>query len=352
MKKLISIIILLAMLSCTIIMAIPAAAEETETIGDTSYEPTTTGTESTTDPFADPFEDTRYYIPCPSDELYVTADSYLAEFARRIPAIGDIATSLVDAIPSEISELMTKDEFDTLGSERMTRVSGYPQSSSEYLDNCCIVKYREQFFILIFKTELNLVPVADGVYPTYPDDGSPTEKQYPVPCIAHKDDSGYSFDCKELIPAIGDIEISFVEEIPPEISEIITDEEIRILEEEGMVRVSGYPQSTDGLLDNCVITKTSVGIVTPSEGYYVLIYKTELGMVPYAVHYAGTWPGGVSPTETEPAPDETEKLPGTGGSEPVAAPKTVDNLALITAVLALSLTACAAVFTVVKEKSR
>ena len=68
-------------------------------------------------------------------------------------------------------------------------------------------------------------------------------------------------------------------------------------------------------------------------------------------------PGINPPVQTdsipvEPAPDKTEELPGTGGSEPVAAPKTADPIAVITAVLALSLTACAAVFTVVKEKSR
>ena len=203
-----------------------------------------------------------------------------------------------------------------------------------------------------------VVETSDSIEMTEPttdtlaDSTDPSEKQYPVPFSSYLTLEEYSALCKEIIPAIGDIEISFVEEIPSEISEIITDDEIRILDEENMVRVSGYPQNTDGLLDNCCLARATMNVLNPIEGYFVLVFKTEIGMVPYAVHYHGTYPGGVSPTETEPTPVETEKLPGTGTTEPVAAPKTADRIAVITAVLALSLTACAAVFTVVKEKSR
>ena len=64
-----------------------------------------------------------------------------------------------------------------------------------------------------------------------------------------------------------------------------------------------------------------------------------------------------APVETEPAPVETEPVatepaPGTGGTEPVVAPKTVDRLALIAGVFVISLAICAAAFTVVKEKKR
>ena len=64
-----------------------------------------------------------------------------------------------------------------------------------------------------------------------------------------------------------------------------------------------------------------------------------------------------SDVETEPAPVETEPVatepaPGTGGTEPVVAPKTVDRLALIAGVFVISLAICAAAFTVVKEKKR
>ena len=65
------------------------------------------------------------------------------------------------------------------------------------------------------------------------------------------------------------------------------------------------------------------------------------------------------PVETEPVvtePVETEPVetdaPGTGGTEPVVAPKTVDRLALIAGVFVISLAICAAAFTVVKAKKR
>lgn len=52
------------------------------------------------------------------------------------------------------------------------------------------------------------------------------------------------------------------------------------------------------------------------------------------------------------SPTEAESAPGTGGTEEVTAPKTVDRIALIAAGIVVSLTVCAALFTVVKEKSR
>ncbi len=63
-------------------------------------------------------------------------------------------------------------------------------------------------------------------------------------------------------------------------------------------------------------------------------------------------PVETTPAATESAPVETDAAVGSGGNEPVTAPQTADRLALISGILVISLVLCAAVFTVVKEKSR
>ena len=174
---------------------------------------------------------------------------------------------------------------------------------------------------------------------------------YPIPCPSDELEWSLEYfaeECEKEIPAIGDIDISFVNDIPSEVSDIITENEMMILEAEGMVRVSGYPQSSDDALDNYCLVKYQ-------DGYFVLIYKTEPNTAPFANYCIIASPGVVYSTsddsvETEPV--ATEPAPGTGGTEPVVAPKTVDRLALIAGALVVSLTLCAAAFTVVKEKSR
>ena len=169
------------------------------------------------------------------------------------------------------------------------------------------------------------------------------------------DKDTYLETLKDNLPALGEIELEFYDEVPADLFEMLTDQEKRAIDLGFYTPVSNYPQTGSEYKDNCEVVKVK-------DGVYVVVYQTDLFHEPEYVMISTEDDNHSEtilnePTETEPAPAETEPVatepaPGTGGTEPVTAPQTADRLALISGILVISLVLCAAVFTVMKEKSR
>ncbi|MBR3990986.1 MAG: hypothetical protein IKI91_02525, partial [Clostridia bacterium] len=144
MKKLISIIVLLAMLVCAIIMAVPAGADETEN-----------------DPSVNP--DIQYFVfPHPFlegsiDGAHLNKEEYLELLKENIPAIGEINLEFYEEFPEFLwPDYMT--EFDREHLENSYTgfpIPSYPEESLDYSnhkdkDRCYIVSCKDGFFVILY----------------------------------------------------------------------------------------------------------------------------------------------------------------------------------------------------------
>ena len=367
MKKLISIIVLLAMLVCAIIMAIPALAEETETEKE---------------PFADPdiqyFEFPHPFLKGTTDGAHMDKDEYLELLKEKLPAIGEIDVEFYDEYPSFLWEYMTSFDREKLeNSYTGFPVPDYPKfytpdNPSESRDRSYIVSCKDGYFVILYTTPRNYEPD-----PTPITDPRSTHEWadyfwryiYGPFSSDEKADEYYALE--------EEMEIRIYDELPEDLIPLIAkyingmrDHAIETGNADPDTIISGeeFAERLGASLEEGYYIEFSTGRNQENSDYqdYCFITRTYEGKIKVITFTAdrSAYPGmgiiepGINPpvqTETEPvepAPDETEKLPGTGTTEPVAAPKTVDRLALIIAGLVLSLTACAAVSTVVKEKSR